>query len=439
MANPQKLPKLPDGVSEACLELIEEPINFHPAVAKLCGSANAGLMCSQGLYWSRMPNVQQKGGWFYKTSVEWQEETCLTRREQDTARKVLVEKGFMETKLEKVNGAPTLHFRMHWDAILAAHLKAHNVQMESTEAPNGLHENAKSESTEAPNGLHENAKSESTEAPNPSTKTPNPIRKQENSHTTTQENSKTLSGSQSSPAVSPPKGEPDKPASDPRFQPAVDCMYVCWPPGCQFIFDSTDGAYLNRTLLTGKLRNLPLDEIFTLIGCRFCSDPEGTNLTESPRRWIPSLHEYGSGPRNKFGKPKFSGEQLAQMRQQILERIKRKLAQPRAEQIPLGDPPAISVPGDFQATAGIQLWASILETASRKTNRNGFEQWLRPTKGFGIWRGLLFVRVPSPESKLHLAKLDAIFKTEIDGSPVKGITFMTQEEFESFEFKAVHT
>lgn len=162
-----KLAKLPPGVAEAFLELIEEPINFHPAIARLCGGANAGLMCSQAIYFSRMKAVQARGGWFYKTAEEWEEETCLSRREQDTAKKTLKEKGYLSTKLEKINGAPTLHFKVNFDVILQDYLKANGVQMENTKPPNGLHETAKSENTETPEAIPETAKTiDCTEPPN---------------------------------------------------------------------------------------------------------------------------------------------------------------------------------------------------------------------------------------------------------------------------------
>jgi hypothetical protein len=77
--------------------LLVRPVAFHPALARLCGSVTAGLMLSQALYWSE--RTQDADGWFYKTAAEWAEEICLTRTEQDTARKKLVELGLIETEL----------------------------------------------------------------------------------------------------------------------------------------------------------------------------------------------------------------------------------------------------------------------------------------------------------------------------------------------------
>jgi len=182
-----KLPKLPAGVPEAFMALVEEVVSFHPAIAKLCGGAQAGLMCCQGMYWSRMKHIQANKGWFYKSAKEWEEETCLTRREQDTAKKVLKKKGFMETKLAKVNGVPTLHFRMNFMAILEAHIE----QTRCTEPPNPLHENAKPENTDPPNGNPQNANPLGcTEPPNGVHKNANSYKEQESSSGDFQETSR---------------------------------------------------------------------------------------------------------------------------------------------------------------------------------------------------------------------------------------------------------
>lgn len=165
--HPTRMPKLPPGVPEAFLALLEQVVSFKPAIGRLCGSANAGLMCCQGLYYSCMKVVIERDGWFYKSSAEWEEETCLSRREQETARKALVAKGFLETKLQKVNGAPTLHFRMNFMAILAAHIGAEKAKLESINPASGNGGNEQTDSTEPPNGNGGNVQSDFPEQPNP--------------------------------------------------------------------------------------------------------------------------------------------------------------------------------------------------------------------------------------------------------------------------------
>ncbi|MFA0036475.1 hypothetical protein AB4423_06990 [Vibrio chagasii] len=57
-------------------------------------------MLSQAIYWSRRTNAS---GYFYKTQAEWEDETGMTRRELDTARKKLRDLGILE---EKKQGVP---------------------------------------------------------------------------------------------------------------------------------------------------------------------------------------------------------------------------------------------------------------------------------------------------------------------------------------------
>lgn len=128
--------KLPPGVSEAFRELMENPVSFFPAIARVCGSAAAGLMLCQAIYWSGEKSVIARGGWFWKTAAEWEEETCLSSREQRTARETILKKGFWEEEKHKINGAPTLHFRVDFSAITDAHISKVEAKMESAETTN---------------------------------------------------------------------------------------------------------------------------------------------------------------------------------------------------------------------------------------------------------------------------------------------------------------
>lgn len=76
-------------------------VAFNPLFAKITGCVKAGLFLSQAFYWQGVvgPDVP-----FYKTSVEWEKETCLTKREQVTAREKLKSLGVLK---EFVTNAPT--------------------------------------------------------------------------------------------------------------------------------------------------------------------------------------------------------------------------------------------------------------------------------------------------------------------------------------------
>lgn len=107
-------------MSDDLIELIrlmnEKPIAFNKHYVFLGCGINGAVMLSQLVYWadkSKDPN-----GWIYKTGKEWTEETGLTRREQDTARKNLRELGFIE---EHKHGVPCkVHFRVNQSALYQA-------------------------------------------------------------------------------------------------------------------------------------------------------------------------------------------------------------------------------------------------------------------------------------------------------------------------------
>jgi DNA-binding transcriptional ArsR family regulator len=82
------------------IEFLDRPIAFHRPFVKLGIGITGALMLSQAIYWSRRTN---ESGYFYKTQAEWEEETGMTRRELDTARKKLRDLGILE---EKKQGVP---------------------------------------------------------------------------------------------------------------------------------------------------------------------------------------------------------------------------------------------------------------------------------------------------------------------------------------------
>lgn len=84
-------------------ELLDRPIAFQRSFVTITGSVTAALFLSQAVYWAN-----RSDGWFWKTQAQWEEETGLSRREQDTARKNLTHSGVLR---EELRGAPAkLHF-----------------------------------------------------------------------------------------------------------------------------------------------------------------------------------------------------------------------------------------------------------------------------------------------------------------------------------------
>jgi len=89
------------------------PIAFNPDLAKVLGSAKAGLFLSQLLFWwekGRNPD------WIYKTIEETEEETTLSRSEQDSAIEICKKHELLEVKLR---GIPAKrHFKLNISRII---------------------------------------------------------------------------------------------------------------------------------------------------------------------------------------------------------------------------------------------------------------------------------------------------------------------------------
>jgi hypothetical protein len=104
------------GFGDVFMQLAEErPVAYYPKLVKVTGSVNAAIFLSQLGYWT--PKAADPDGWVYKTQVEWELETGLTRWEQETARRQLRERSILtETK----RGMPArLFFRIDVDALSA--------------------------------------------------------------------------------------------------------------------------------------------------------------------------------------------------------------------------------------------------------------------------------------------------------------------------------
>lgn len=87
--------------------LSERPIAYHRPLIRKFGIV-PGVFLGQLLFWQ---GKGTKGQWVYKTQEEMKEETCLSRRNQETARKKLISAGVLE---EKLQGVPArLHYRIN--------------------------------------------------------------------------------------------------------------------------------------------------------------------------------------------------------------------------------------------------------------------------------------------------------------------------------------
>lgn len=101
----------------------KRPVAFHASIARAVGGAIPGLYLCQLMYWS---DKGKNSDWIYKTMAEIEAETCLTRCEQERARRVLRERGILK---EMRKGMPAmLYFSINFTLLDAAIKNAENRQ-----------------------------------------------------------------------------------------------------------------------------------------------------------------------------------------------------------------------------------------------------------------------------------------------------------------------
>ena len=91
-------------------KLYGEPISYYGEISKALGSVTAGVFLSKAI-----SEPFTDDGWFLKSQDEWELETGLTRREQETARQILRDAGIL---LESKKGIPCrLFFKVDFEAL----------------------------------------------------------------------------------------------------------------------------------------------------------------------------------------------------------------------------------------------------------------------------------------------------------------------------------
>ena len=109
---------VPMPITESLLlEVFDLPVSFHRCLVPVTGSVTAALMLSQAI-WSSQTSEPGADGWFFKSRDEWEDETGLSRWEQETARRVLRDGGFLEER--RVGMPAKLCFRVRPDQVLRA-------------------------------------------------------------------------------------------------------------------------------------------------------------------------------------------------------------------------------------------------------------------------------------------------------------------------------
>jgi hypothetical protein len=117
--------KLSDAIRD-----IGRPVAFYPGLKKLTNSTTATILLCQFLYWTD----KTLDGWFWKSCEQLEEETGLTRDEQETARKKLKANGLMQERLERAD-ANKMYFKINLDELNSQWESFGNKKIEKIEKP----------------------------------------------------------------------------------------------------------------------------------------------------------------------------------------------------------------------------------------------------------------------------------------------------------------
>ncbi|EHJ9984127.1 hypothetical protein KUK83_003324 [Vibrio parahaemolyticus] len=127
---------------------------YHSQFVKLGIGVTGAVMLSQACYLSSTETAVRRGGWFYKTAEDWKEETGLSRREQETARKKLKNLGIF---IEQKRGIPckiwTLLDSAKLIELLGQISMAESAKLRGDDDLSSMAESAKQDETNPPNSV----------------------------------------------------------------------------------------------------------------------------------------------------------------------------------------------------------------------------------------------------------------------------------------------
>lgn len=112
----------------------DNTIGIPRPLIKFMDSLEGGAFLSQLIYWSDKGG--RSDGWFYKTYQEWYEDIYLSEYEIRKWSKRMVEEGYLETKVMRANGSPTVHYRLNMRKFSESFLKfLRNYETEKSQEP----------------------------------------------------------------------------------------------------------------------------------------------------------------------------------------------------------------------------------------------------------------------------------------------------------------
>jgi hypothetical protein len=126
-------------------------VAYSPELARILGGVTTGAYFSQLMFLADKGNDPE--GWIYKSETEMAQETGLTKREQQTARRKLLALGVIE--LKRGGWRNTYHFRICWEKLIQvieqyqrAQTASDVEQTEGTEYPQTPRQSGQTVSTE---------------------------------------------------------------------------------------------------------------------------------------------------------------------------------------------------------------------------------------------------------------------------------------------------
>lgn len=85
-------------------------IGVPAELIRFVGNTQEAVFLSQLIYWSDKGN--RSDGYIFKTKKEWKDETGLSESQITRYTKKFKVRGFLDTKLKKANGNPTVHYKV---------------------------------------------------------------------------------------------------------------------------------------------------------------------------------------------------------------------------------------------------------------------------------------------------------------------------------------
>ena len=96
-------------------------IGTPKALVEFVGELDGGTLLSQMIYYS--DKGKRRDGFFYKTYEEWHSEIFMSEYRIRKWVKVFKDAEWLETKIKKANGNPTVHYRFNFDTFSVSFLK----------------------------------------------------------------------------------------------------------------------------------------------------------------------------------------------------------------------------------------------------------------------------------------------------------------------------